>query len=107
MSDDPSRTERIKGPEGNGQGTAPLRSRTSAVWVGLILSALVLLILLIFILQNPAPVQIVFLTWTGTLPTGIALLFAAIAGVLLVALPGAARMLQLRRAAQAGRDRTS
>jgi putative membrane protein len=107
MSDKPSRTERIKGLGGKGQETASLRSRTSGVWVGLILSAVVLLFLLIFILQNPTPVQIVFLTWTGALPTGIALLFAAIAGVLLVALPGAARMLQLRRAARGGGDRTS
>lgn len=105
MSDDPSPTERTKGPGEQGQGTTSLRSRTSGVWVGLILSAVVLIFLLIFILQNPTPVQIVFLAWTGALPTGIALLFAAIAGVLLVALPGAARMLQLRRAASGGRDR--
>jgi len=71
----------------------------------MILSAVVLIFLLIFILQNSAPVQIIFLSWTGALPTGVALLFAAIAGVLLVALPGAARMLQLRRAAQGDRDR--
>ena len=64
-----------------------------------------LIFLLIFILQNSAPVQIIFLNWTGALPTGVALLFAAIAGVLLVALPGAARMLQLRRAAPSDRDR--
>jgi uncharacterized integral membrane protein len=32
-------------------------------------------------------------------PTGVALLFAAIAGLLLVAIPGTARILQLRRAA--------
>lgn len=105
MSDKPSHTERIKGLGGKGQGSASLRSRASGVWVGVILSAVVLLLLLIFILQNRASVQIVFLGWTGALPTGIALLFAAIAGVLLVALPGAARMHQLRRAARGGRDR--
>jgi uncharacterized integral membrane protein len=71
----------------------------------MILSAVVLIFLLIFILQNRAPVQIIFLSWTGALPTGVALLFAAIAGMLLVALPGAARMLQLRRAAHKGTDR--
>jgi lipopolysaccharide assembly protein A len=65
----------------------------------MILSAVVLVFLLIFILQNRAPVQINFLTWAGALPTGVALLFAAVAGALLVALPGSARMLQLRRAA--------
>ena len=76
------------------------RSRTGVLWTGLILSAVVLLFLLIFILQNNAPVQINFLAATGTLPTGVALLLAAIAGLLLVAIPGGLRILQLRRAAR-------
>jgi uncharacterized integral membrane protein len=76
------------------------RSRSGMLWTGLILSALVLLVLLIFILQNGAPVQINFLNASGTLPTGVALLLAAIAGLLLVAIPGGLRMLQLRRAAR-------
>ena len=78
----------------------PQRSRVSGVWVGLILSALVLLFLLIFILQNLDPVQIYFLGASGTLPTGVALLFGAIAGILLVAIPGSARIVQLRRTAR-------
>ncbi|WP_232662476.1 LapA family protein [Pseudonocardia sp. TRM90224] len=81
---------------------AVTRSRTGGLWTGLILSALVLLLLLIFILQNSAPMQITFLAFTGSLPTGVALLFAAIAGLLLVAIPGGLRMMQLRRAARRG-----
>lgn len=81
------------------------RSRISGLWVGLILSAVVLAFLLVFILQNGSPIQITFLGWTGVLPTGVALLFAAVAGVLLVAIPGSVRMLQLRRAASADRVR--
>ncbi|GAA1829773.1 hypothetical protein GCM10009836_04590 [Pseudonocardia ailaonensis] len=80
-------------------------SRISGVWVGLIFSALVLLFLLIFILQNMGAVQIYFLGGSGTLPTGVALLLAAIAGVLLVAIPGTARIVQLRRQARKGRKR--
>ena len=76
------------------------RSRTGVLWTGLILSALVLLFLLIFILQNSTPVQISFLGVSGTLPVGVALLLAAIAGLLLVAIPGGLRILQLRRAAR-------
>jgi uncharacterized integral membrane protein len=68
------------------------------LWVGLVLAALVLILLLIFILQNPDPVRIAFLGWEGALPTGVGLLFAAIAGVLLVAVPGSMRMAQLRKA---------
>jgi uncharacterized integral membrane protein len=83
-------------------GTAPKarRSRTGGLWVGLILSALVLLFLLVFILQNGEPVQISFFALDGVLPTGVALLLAAIAGILLVAIPGSIRILQLRRAAR-------
>ena len=84
-------------------GTAPVRrSRSGGLWVGLILSALVLLFLLVFILQNGAPVQIAFFALEGTLPVGVALLLAAIAGILLVAIPGSVRILQLRRAARRG-----
>jgi uncharacterized integral membrane protein len=84
-------------------GTAPVRrSRSGGLWVGLILSALVLLFLLVFILQNGAPVQISFFAFEGTLPVGVALLLAAIAGILLVAIPGSVRILQLRRAARRG-----
>jgi len=75
-------------------------SRTGVLWTGLILSALVLLLLLVFILQNGAPIQINFFAASGTLPTGVALLLAAIAGLLLVAIPGGLRILQLRRAAR-------
>ncbi|MCY7340955.1 MAG: lipopolysaccharide assembly protein LapA domain-containing protein [Pseudonocardia sp.] len=76
------------------------RTRTGGLWTGLILSALVLVVLLVFILQNLARVQITFLGLTGSLPLGVALLLAAVAGLLLVAIPGGFRILQLRRAAR-------
>jgi uncharacterized integral membrane protein len=80
------------------------RHRTvfSGLYVGLILAAIMLVFLLIFILQNNVPVEIRFLGFTGTLPTGVALLLSAIAGVLLVAVPGTGRIIQLRRAARRG-----
>jgi uncharacterized integral membrane protein len=97
------------GPTGGpATGTAPAlrRSRTGVVWVGLIFSALVLLLLLVFIVQNDVPVQISFFTLEGVLPSGVALLLAAIAGILLGAIPGSLRIFQLRRAARrAGRPR--
>jgi uncharacterized integral membrane protein len=85
-------------PEPREPGTK--RSRSGVLWVGVILSAFVLLFLLIFILQNNEPVLISFLGVSGTLPTGVALLFAAVAGLLLGAIPGSLRILQLRRAAR-------
>lgn len=75
------------------------RTVASGLYVGLILAALVLILLLIFILQNDVPVVINFLGWSGQLPSGVALLLAAIAGILLVAIPASGRIMQLRRAA--------
>jgi uncharacterized integral membrane protein len=80
-------------------------SRAGGLWTGLIASAVVLILLLVFILQNGNPVVINFLGFSGSLPTGVALLFAAVAGLLLVAIPGGLRMLQLRRAARRGAPR--
>jgi uncharacterized integral membrane protein len=92
------------GPSGPAAGATPAvrSSKTGGLWVGLILSALVLLLLLVFILQNDDPVQISFFALEGVLPTGVALLLAAIAGILLVAIPGSLRIMQLRRAARRG-----
>ncbi len=76
------------------------RTRSGGLWTGLILSAIVLIFLLVFILQNQDAVQITFLWFGGTLPIGVALLLAAVAGLLLVAIPGGVRIIQLRRAAR-------
>ncbi len=72
------------------------RTRMGGVWVALLVAAFVLLLLLIFILQNGQRAQVSFLGAHGNLPMGVALLLAAVFGVLLVALPGTARIIQLR-----------
>ncbi len=72
------------------------RSRTGGVWVALVVAAVVFLLLLIFILQNGQRAQVSFLGAHGHLPMGVALLLAAVFGVLLVALPGTVRIIQLR-----------
>jgi uncharacterized integral membrane protein len=76
------------------------RTRVGGVWVASGLFALVLLLLLIFILENGGKVKITFFGASGHLPLGVALLLAAVLGVLLVALPGSARIIQLRRTAR-------
>ena len=73
------------------------------MWVGSIFAALVLILLLVFILQNRVPVEIHFLAWAGALPSGVALLLAAVAGLFVVAIPGTLRMLQLRTTARRSR----
>jgi uncharacterized integral membrane protein len=73
------------------------RTRVSVVWVGLITAALVLLLLIIFIAQNTSRASIHFLGWSGHLSLGLLMLVAAVCGLLIAALPGTIRILQLRR----------
>ncbi len=75
------------------------RTRISGLWVALSFFAVVLLLLLIFILQNGTKVEISYLGAHGRLPLGVALLLSAVCGVLLVILAGAARISQLRHTA--------
>jgi uncharacterized integral membrane protein len=74
------------------------RTRMSAWWVGLIITAVLLVALLIFIAENSRTVNVQYLGTNGHVSLAVALLLAAVAGVLLVAIPGAARIIQLRRA---------
>ncbi len=62
--------------------------------------AVVLLLLLIFILENGKSVDIAYFGAHGHLPLGVALLLAAVFGTLLVVVPGGGRILQLRMAAR-------
>ena len=76
------------------------RTRISGLWVSVGFFAVVLLLLLIFILQNGAKVDISYMGAHGHLPLGVALLLSAVCGVLLVVLAGAARISQLRAVAR-------
>ena len=71
-------------------------TRTSMVWTMVGTGVVLLVAILVFILQNGQRVRVRFLTANGTLPLGVALLFAALLGALLVLVAGAARVLQLR-----------
>jgi len=80
------------------------RTKLSGAWIAVIVAAVGLVFLLIFILQNPTRTGVHFLGANGTLPMGVAMLLSAVAGALVLALLGSARMLQLRRVARR-RDR--
>ncbi|MDH6143498.1 MULTISPECIES: lipopolysaccharide assembly protein LapA domain-containing protein [Kitasatospora] len=85
-------------PTAGGRGRDnPRRTRTGAAWVGATLFALVLLMLLIFVLENGDSVDVAFFGAHGSIPLGVALLLAAVFGILLIAIPGTGRILQLRR----------
>jgi uncharacterized integral membrane protein len=72
------------------------RTRVGGVWVASALFAVVLLLLLIFILENGQRANVAFFGAHGHLPLGVALLLAAVLGVLLVVIPGTGRIMQLR-----------
>jgi lipopolysaccharide assembly protein A len=74
-----------------------MRTRTSTMHLGLIVSAVVLVVVMIFIIQNPHTVNVGFLGAHLHLPLAVTLLLAAIAGALLMAAAGTARITQLRR----------
>jgi uncharacterized integral membrane protein len=64
---------------------------------GLIAGVLVLAVVMIFIIQNAHAVGISFLGAHLRLSLAVALLLAAIAGALIMAVAGTARITQLRR----------
>ncbi len=76
---------------------APPATKTGIAFSALIAGAIVLIVLLVFILENTASVRISFFGASGHLPLGVALLLAAIGGALLTGIVGAARIVQLRR----------
>ncbi|GAA4756802.1 hypothetical protein GCM10023350_47980 [Nocardioides endophyticus] len=92
-------------PETDPEPTAPSpppkdplrRSRTSGAFLALVLLGLLLVLLIVFIAQNTQDVHVSFLTWDGTTPLAVALLIAAVGGILLTAIAGLLRIWQLRR----------
>lgn len=76
------------------------RTRISGLWVSVAFFAVILLFLLIFVLQNSKTVDVSYMGAHGHLPLGVALLLAAVCGVILVVLAGAARISQLRAVAR-------
>lgn len=72
------------------------RTGISFTWVAVIVSLILLVLMLIFILQNLRNVTVTFFGASGQLPLGVMLLFAAIGGAVLVAIVGVARLGQLR-----------
>jgi uncharacterized integral membrane protein len=71
-------------------------TRASAVWVATGAALILLVMLIVFILQNPTRVVVHFLGLSGSLSLGMAMLIAAVGGGVLVAIAGVARVTQLR-----------
>lgn len=99
---DPDATSDLHPDVARGKGIR--RTRTGALWTALVAGVLILLLLLVFILQNLDSITLELFGWDFSLPLGVALLFAAIAGAAIVGLAGGLRILQLRRAANRQRN---
>jgi lipopolysaccharide assembly protein A len=81
------------------------KTRLSGAWSALIVGIVALLVILVFILQNPQAVELRFLVFHGHLPLGLALLFAVILGAVIVMAFGGGRIMQLRLVARRARRR--
>jgi uncharacterized integral membrane protein len=73
------------------------RSRTSGIWIAVVVLLAVVIFLAVFVLQNTQKVRVAFLGWDGRAPLAAALLIATAAGLLLAVAAGSLRILQLRR----------
>ena len=72
-------------------------TRTSAMWLGVWAGVLVVILLIIFVAQNTAGVEINFLWMSGRISLALAMLIAGVAGAIIAMAVAAARIIQLRR----------
>lgn len=83
---------------------APQRvTRAGMVWAAVVAALVLLILLIIFIMQNQDQVAVRYLGMEGLVPLGMALFIASVTGGVLVAIAGAARILQLRASAHRSR----
>jgi putative membrane protein len=78
------------------------RSRASNFWVAIVGFGVLLVLLVIFILQNRQSVEVSYLGLNGHMPLAAAMLISVAAGLLLAAIAGSVRILQLRRRVRRG-----
>jgi uncharacterized integral membrane protein len=104
-----SSAEPAPGPAEAGAPPPPVhhkvrRTRAGGVWVTLAVSAVVLILLLVFILGNLKRADVSIFGAHADLPLGVALLLSALAGAIIVIIPGTGRIVQLRRIAHRHRQ---
>lgn len=74
-----------------------LSTRTSRAWIRLLPALVILVVILVFVFQNPKDVKVSLFTFSGTLPLSVALLGAVVLGALMTLALGSVRIFQLRR----------
>ncbi|WP_113719034.1 LapA family protein [Arthrobacter dokdonensis] len=71
-------------------------TRASMMWVATAAGLLVLVLLIIFILQNQESVTLHYFGLNGTVSIGVGLFIGAVGGGIIVAIAGTVRIIQLR-----------
>ena len=84
---------------------AKASTRAAVVWAFTIVGIAVLILLVIFMMQNQAQATIYFLGFQGQMALGISMLLAAVGGAVVVAIVAAVRIIQLRSRAGAASRR--
>jgi uncharacterized integral membrane protein len=82
----------------------PMRvTRSGVMWTATVLALVLLVLLIIFIAQNTNTVPLQYFGLQGNVQLGLALFVAAVGGGIVVAIAGAARIIQLRAIARKGK----
>lgn len=89
-------------PQRHGEPTA--RTRTSSAYAAVTVGIIVLVLLIIFIVQNLEDASFHYLGAHFQLPVGLLMLISGVAGGLIVLLVSLARVFQLRRRARRARQ---
>lgn len=80
------------------------RTRAGAAWVGIVLAVIVLVLLIVFMLQNTVPVEVAFFGLSGTAPLAVTLLIAGVGFAVVTLIVGSLRIGQLRHRIGSGPD---
>ncbi len=81
-------------------------TRSGVMWTATVLALVFLVLLIIFIAQNTNTVQLQYFGLQGTVQLGLALFVASVGGGIIVAIVGAARILQLRAIARKSKPKS-
>ncbi|MGG5752927.1 lipopolysaccharide assembly protein LapA domain-containing protein [Zafaria sp. Z1313] len=86
-------------PHGSGEDDdfdAKTTTRTGMIWATTIIALVLLVLLIIFVAQNQTTAPLRFFAWEGTVSMGLTVVAASVAGGIVVAMAGAARLIALR-----------
>jgi len=93
------------GTESDATSEVIASTKTSRAWIRLLPVLVVLVVILVFVFQNPKDVKVSLFTISGTLPLSVALLVAVILGALMALALGSVRIFQLRKQVHRKRER--